>query len=145
MIPSVTLSTRIHVRCWAAGLVATVLQVRPGQRRREQQNGTLWGGVLYSVRMKLVQSEIQTSRIIKKVQPLPFYQMRYNGRKKKTKSWHWTNIWPWVPARLDARSDRAGWLPAVSYCSALLENSRDTVSEDWGRRIQQLKCYQVND
>jgi hypothetical protein len=30
-------------------------------------------------------------------------------------------IWPWVPAGLDAKSDRAGWLPAVSYCSALLE------------------------
>jgi hypothetical protein len=29
-----------------------------------------------------------------------------------------TNIWPWVPAGLDAKSDRAGWLPAVSYCSA---------------------------
>jgi hypothetical protein len=31
-----------------------------------------------------------------------------------------TNVWPWVPAGLDAKSDRAGWLPAVSYCSALL-------------------------
>jgi hypothetical protein len=28
--------------------------------------------------------------------------------------------WPWVPAGLDARSEGAGWLPAVSYCSALL-------------------------
>jgi hypothetical protein len=35
-------------------------------------------------------------------------------------TWHSTNIWPWVPAGLDARSDRAGWLSAVSYCSALL-------------------------
>jgi hypothetical protein len=25
-----------------------------------------------------------------------------------------------VPAGLDAKSDRAGWLPAVSYCTALL-------------------------
>jgi hypothetical protein len=33
---------------------------------------------------------------------------------------HRTNIWPWVPAGPDAKSDRAGWLPAVSYCSALL-------------------------
>jgi hypothetical protein len=30
------------------------------------------------------------------------------------------NIWPWVPAGLDTRSKCAGWLPAVSYCSALL-------------------------
>jgi hypothetical protein len=40
--------------------------------------------------------------------------------KKKQKSWHRTNIWPWVPAGLDAKNDRAGCLPAVSYCSALL-------------------------
>jgi hypothetical protein len=35
--PSVTLSTRIHVCCWAAVLFATVLQACPGQRRREQK------------------------------------------------------------------------------------------------------------
>jgi hypothetical protein len=29
-----------------------------------------------------------------------------------------TNIWPWVPAGLDARSDCAGWLQAVTYWSA---------------------------
>jgi hypothetical protein len=27
-------------------------------------------------------------------------------------------MWPWVPAGLDARSGRAGWLPAVSFYSA---------------------------
>jgi hypothetical protein len=57
--------------------------------------------------------------IIKKSPTPPFYQRRNNERREK-KSWHWTNIWSWVPAGLDARSDRAGWLPAVSYCSALL-------------------------
>jgi hypothetical protein len=35
---------------------------------------------------------------------------------KKQRCWHWTNIWPWVPARPDARCERAGWLPAVSFC-----------------------------
>jgi hypothetical protein len=28
----------------------------------------------------------------------------------------WTNIWPWVPAGPGARIERAGWLPAVSFC-----------------------------
>jgi hypothetical protein len=57
--------------------------------------------------------------IIKKSNPSLFNK---GGTTKEeiNKSWHWTNIWPWVPAGLDARSDRAGWLPAVSYCSALL-------------------------
>jgi hypothetical protein len=57
-------------------------------------------------------------------------------KKKKQKSWHWTNIWPWVRAGLDAKSDRAGWLPAVSYCSALLCSRSDSGSEFWvlGRR-----------
>jgi hypothetical protein len=39
-------------------------------------------------------------------------------RKKKKKVLTQNNIWPWFPAGLDAKSDRAGWLPAVSYCSA---------------------------
>jgi hypothetical protein len=47
-------------------------------------------------------------------------ERRNNERRKKQKSWHWTNILPWVPEGLDAKSDRVGWLPAVSYCSALL-------------------------
>jgi hypothetical protein len=64
--------------------------------------------------------------IIKKSPTPPFYQRRNNERRKKLKSWHWTNIWPWVPAGLDAKSDRAGWLPAVSYCSALLKWFRVT-------------------
>jgi hypothetical protein len=34
-------------------------------------------------------------------------------------------MWPWVPAGIDARSDRAGWLPAVSYCSAMLCRQTD--------------------
>jgi hypothetical protein len=29
------------------------------------------------------------------------------------------NIWPWVPMGLDARSDCAGFVPAVRHCSAL--------------------------
>jgi hypothetical protein len=40
--------------------------------------------------------------------------------EEEKKAWHWTNIWPWVPPGINAKSDRAGWLPAVSYCSALL-------------------------
>jgi hypothetical protein len=44
----------------------------------------------------------------------PFYQRRNNERRgKKQKSWHWTNIWPWVPAGLDAGSK-------LLLCSALL-------------------------
>jgi hypothetical protein len=39
-----------------------------------------------------------------------------NERKEKQRSWHWTNIWPWVPAGPDARCERAGWLPAVTFC-----------------------------
>jgi hypothetical protein len=27
-----------------------------------------------------------------------------------------TNIWPWVPAGPGAKIERAGWLPAVSFC-----------------------------
>jgi hypothetical protein len=58
--------------------------------------------------------------IIKKVQPFPFYQRRNNERRKrKTKVLTLNKIYPWVPAGLDARSDRAGWLPAVSFYSAL--------------------------
>jgi hypothetical protein len=34
----------------------------------------------------------------------------------KQRSWHWTNIWPWVPGGPGARIERAGWLPAVSFC-----------------------------
>jgi hypothetical protein len=44
------------------GLVVMVLQECPGRHRREQQNGTFGSGDLYSVSMKLVQSEIQSSR-----------------------------------------------------------------------------------
>jgi hypothetical protein len=58
--------------------------------------------------------------IIKKPNPSLLSKEEQRKKKKKQKSWHWTNIWPWVPAGLNANSDRAGWLPAVSYCSALL-------------------------
>jgi hypothetical protein len=63
-----------------------------------------------------------TSIIKKKPNPSHFIQggSTKEGGGGKQKSWHWTNVWPWVPAGLDARSDRAGWLSAVSYCSALL-------------------------
>jgi hypothetical protein len=57
------------------------------------------------------------------------------GTTKEKKSWHWTNIWPWVLAQLDAKSDRAGWLPAVSYCSALLCIDR---SYPCGGRVEYL-------
>jgi hypothetical protein len=65
----------------------------------------------------------------KKVQPLPNFKKsptspflsKEKQRKKGggTKVLTLKNIWPWVPAALDARSDRAGCLPAISYCSAL--------------------------
>jgi hypothetical protein len=42
------------------------------------------------------------------------------NEEKNTKVLTLNNIWSWAPAGLDAKSDRAGWLPAVSYCSALL-------------------------
>jgi hypothetical protein len=42
--------------------------------------------------------------------------------EEKNKSLNTEQIY-WVPAGLDAKSDRAGWLPAVSYCSALLSSS----------------------
>jgi hypothetical protein len=60
--------------------------------------------------------------LIMKKKPNPSLLSKEEQRKKeeKQKSCHWTNIWPWVPAGLDAKSDRAGWLPAVSHCSALL-------------------------
>jgi hypothetical protein len=49
--------------------------------------------------------------IIKKRQTPPFLSEEEQRKKgKKTR----------VPEGLDARSDRAGWLPAVSYCSAPL-------------------------
>jgi hypothetical protein len=58
---------------------------------------------------------------MKKNQPLPFIK---GGTKKEEKNksldTEQIHIWPLVPAGLDAKSDRAGWLPAVSYCSALL-------------------------
>jgi hypothetical protein len=46
----------------------------------------------------------------------PLSIRRINERKEKQRSWHWTNIWPWVPAGPDSRCERAGWLPAVSFC-----------------------------
>jgi hypothetical protein len=63
--------------------------------------------------------------IIKKPNPSLFIKGG-TTKEKKHKSWHWTNIWPWVPAGIDAKSDRASWLPAVSYCSALLCPCWDT-------------------
>jgi hypothetical protein len=45
----------------------------------------------------------------------PLSIRRINEREKKQRPWHWTNIWPWVPAGPDARCERAGWLPAVSF------------------------------
>jgi hypothetical protein len=66
--------------------------------------------------------------IIKKVQPLPFYQRKNNERRKgrttkkekKNKSLDIEQIYGHGSQRgLMPGSDRAGWLPAVSYCSAL--------------------------
>jgi hypothetical protein len=72
--------------------------------------------------------------IIKKSNPSLFIKGGTTKEEKKQKSWHWTNIWPWVPTGLDARSDRAGCLPAVSYCSALLlrESLQPAVRRVWG-------------
>jgi hypothetical protein len=49
-----------------------------------------------------------------------FPQRRNNERRKKTKVLTLNKYTAMGPRRLDARSDRAGWLPAVSYCPALL-------------------------
>jgi hypothetical protein len=57
------MSTRIYVRCWAAGLVATVLQACPDNADMNSSIRTLGGGDLYSVNMKLVQSDIQTAEL----------------------------------------------------------------------------------
>jgi hypothetical protein len=46
-----------------------------------------------------------------------FERFSNNERREKNKS---IDIEAMVPAELDARSDRAGWLPALSYSSALL-------------------------
>jgi hypothetical protein len=51
-------------------------------------------------------------------------------RKKTQRSRHTTNIWPRVPPGPDARSDRAGWLPAVSFCSALLCSKEQSVQSN---------------
>jgi hypothetical protein len=62
---------------------------------------------------------VRKHQLQKKAQPLPFIKGGTTKEKKKTKVLT-QNKWPWVPAGLDAKTDRAGWLPAVSYCSALL-------------------------
>jgi hypothetical protein len=62
--------------------------------------------------------------IIINVQPRPFYQRKNNERRKKNVL-TLTNIWPWVPVGLDAKSDHAGCLPAVSHCSALQKTEYD--------------------
>jgi hypothetical protein len=49
-------------------------------------------------------------------------------------SGHSTDLWSWVPAGLDARHDHAGWLPAVSFCSASTQSWQWTKREPsaWG-------------
>jgi hypothetical protein len=56
--------------------------------------------------------------IIKKPKPSLFIKGG-TTKEKKNKSLDTEQIWPWVPAGVDAKSDRAGWLPTLSYCSAL--------------------------
>jgi hypothetical protein len=60
--------------------------------------------------------------IIKKSNPSLFIKGGTTKEGKKQTYSHRTNKWPWVPVGFDARSDCAGWLPAVSYCSALLKS-----------------------
>jgi hypothetical protein len=63
--------------------------------------------------------------------PTPSFINKEDQRKrgKKQRSWHWTNIWPWVPAGPDARCECAGWLPAVSFCFCFFEEFSRTRPE----------------
>jgi hypothetical protein len=59
--------------------------------------------------------------IIKKPNPSLLSKEEQQKKKKKNKRLDTEQIYGHgSPAGLDAESDRAGWLPAVSYCSALL-------------------------
>jgi hypothetical protein len=66
--------------------------------------------------------------------------LKEGGKKTKVLTLN-KNIGPWVPAGLDARSDHAGWLPAVSYCSALLcseQTHRQYPESSRGQQREQL-------
>jgi hypothetical protein len=60
----------------------------------------------------------------------PFYQRRNKERRKKTKIFTLNKYIAMGLSGLDAKSDRAGWLPAVSYCSALQVQFRAVRSLD---------------
>jgi hypothetical protein len=63
--------------------------------------------------------------------PTPPFLSKEEQRKKggKNKSHDTEQIWPWVLAGLDAKSDRAGWLPAVSYFSALRDQVESSTEQ----------------
>jgi hypothetical protein len=67
------------------------------------------------------QSQCDFDFDLNKSHPYLFIKGGTTKEEKKTKvlTLNKYSIWPWVPAGLDAKSDRTGWLPAVSYCSAL--------------------------
>jgi hypothetical protein len=72
--------------------------------------------------------------IIKKPNPSLFIKGGTTKEKNKSLDAEQMHIWPWVPAGLDARSDHAGWLPAVIYCSALLCSA--LLSFQYSKRIE---------
>jgi hypothetical protein len=56
----------------------------------------------------------------KKAQPLPFIKGRTKKEGGKTKVLTLNKYMAMGPSGARCQKDRAGWLPAVSYCSALL-------------------------
>jgi hypothetical protein len=69
---------------------------------------------------KLISVAMDTQATIKKLLGTMFSVWFVQSGYKRSKVVGESNKWPWVPAGLDAKSDRAGWLPTVSYCSALV-------------------------
>jgi hypothetical protein len=83
------------------------------------------------------------TQIIRKPNPSLFIKGGTMKEGKKQKSWYWTNIWPWVPAGLDARSDHGGWLPAVNYCSATKQLAGRFRSVNMWRCKMRLKRWKL--
>jgi hypothetical protein len=63
---------------------------------------------------------VRKHQLQKKTNPSLLSKEEQRKKKNKTKVLTQNKYMAMGPAGLDAKSDRAGWLPAVSYCSALL-------------------------
>jgi hypothetical protein len=67
---------------------------------------------------------------IKKTNP-SFINKEDRRKEEKRRSWHWTNIWPRVPAGPDARCERAG----IKFLLLLLlrdSSVPNVLSSSWG-------------